>query len=369
MVLTLGAGTVLAEGIRPSESEHVVVYYEKGRFGGWPANHGIWSWGDEILVGFSRGYYKDLGDRHHIDREKPEEHLLARSLDGGQSWAIENPVEHGYLIPEGAALHGTELPDFPPKPALDSPGGINFTHPDFAMTLRMADIHVGPSRFYYSYDRGKTWAGPFRVPDFGTPGIAARTDYLVDGPDSCTVFLTAGKTNRREGRPLAARTTDGGKTWNFLGWIGPEPEGFSIMPASVRLSENEILVTVRRHEGERRWIAAYLSRDNGTTWEHLNDPVESTGVGNPPSLIKLQDGRLCLTYGYRAGPYSIRAKLSADNGRTWSDEYILRDDGCSRDIGYPRTVQRPDGAVVTVYYFCDPTTGPERYIAATIWRP
>src|SRR5260370_31746083 len=46
---------------------HVVVYGEKGRFGGWPANHGIWSWGDEILVGFSAGPYKDLRDRHHLD--------------------------------------------------------------------------------------------------------------------------------------------------------------------------------------------------------------------------------------------------------------------------------------------------------------
>jgi hypothetical protein len=35
--------------------EHVTVYHRQGRFGGWPANHGIWSWGDEILVGFSAG--------------------------------------------------------------------------------------------------------------------------------------------------------------------------------------------------------------------------------------------------------------------------------------------------------------------------
>jgi len=31
----------------------VVVFEQEGRFGGWPANHGIWSWGDEILVGFA----------------------------------------------------------------------------------------------------------------------------------------------------------------------------------------------------------------------------------------------------------------------------------------------------------------------------
>ena len=61
---------------------HVDVYREPGRFGGWPANHGIWSWGNEILVGFSQGHYKERGLRHHFDPEKPERHLLARSLDG-----------------------------------------------------------------------------------------------------------------------------------------------------------------------------------------------------------------------------------------------------------------------------------------------
>ena len=66
--------------VTPSDSqniEHVMVYHEPRRFGGWPANHGIWSWGDEILVGFSAGDFKDLGPaRHAIDRERPEEHLL-----------------------------------------------------------------------------------------------------------------------------------------------------------------------------------------------------------------------------------------------------------------------------------------------------
>ena len=75
---------------------HVMVYHQPGRFGGWPANHGIWSWGNEILVGFSAGFFKDHGpDRHAIDHDRPEEHLLARSRDGGLSWTIENPAETG----------------------------------------------------------------------------------------------------------------------------------------------------------------------------------------------------------------------------------------------------------------------------------
>ena len=76
-----------------SADQHVKVYYQPGRFGGWPANHGIWAWGNEILVGFSAGDYKDLGlERHNIDRDKPESHLLARSLDGGETLAHRGSI-------------------------------------------------------------------------------------------------------------------------------------------------------------------------------------------------------------------------------------------------------------------------------------
>ena len=84
-------------------------------------------------------------------------------------------------------------------------------------------------------------------------------------------------------------------------------------------------------------------------------------------MIRLADGRICLTYGVRAAPYRMCAKLSSDGGKTWSKEIVLRDDGGGRDIGYPRSVQQSDGKIVTVYYFWDKKTGPERYIAATIW--
>jgi hypothetical protein len=64
----------------------------------------------------------------------------------------------------------------------------------------------------------------------------------------------------------------------------------------------------------------------------------------------------------------MRARISEDEGRTWGEEIILRDDAGCWDLGYPRAVQRKDGKIVSMYYYNDHLHG-ERYIAATIWDP
>lgn len=341
------SGTALFAG-KSIPVEHVIVYREPGKFCGWPANNGIWVWGDEILVGFHLNYYKESEDRHSIDRDKPSQRVLARSLDGGRSWKLE--------IPE--ALNSEQ------KPA-PCAGGIDFSNPDFAMSCR-------GSKLYFSYDRGKTWRGPYKLPLFGQKGVMARTDYIVNGKDDCLIFLTATKTNGKEGRPFCARTRDGGRTIEFVSWIAPEPSGYSIMPSTVRISEKKLVCTIRRYERgdvKRGWVEVHVSNDNGRTWQFLSKAGDTgTRSGNPPSMVRLEDGRLCVTYGYRSKPYGIRAKISNDEGRTWSDVIHLRDDARTWDIGYTRTVQRADGKLVTLYYY---TTEENRqqHIAGTIWDP
>jgi hypothetical protein len=358
------SSTFAAEDVR-----HVVVYKEDGRFGGWPANHGIWIWENEILVGFSRGYYKDLGNSHHIDRDKPEEYVLARSLDGGLTWKIEKPQPEGALVGTQGMRHGKVPPGSPEEKPVELKAAIDFTHKDFAMTVRMEDANKGTSRFYYSYDRGHHWKGPYALPLFDQPGVMARTDMIVDGAKSCTLFLTAAKSKGGEGRPFCVRTTDGGLTWSFLSYIGPEPaEGYAIMPSSVRLGSTDLLTTTRWRDFSKSGIDAFLSHNNGHSWELASRPEPDAGEGNPPSLTRLVDGRLCLVYGQRSKPFSIRARISKDNGKTWSDPISLRNDGGGRDIGYVRSVLRPDGKLVCVYYYHDQTS-PYRFIGATIWDP
>src|SRR5260370_19047034 len=74
----------------PQVIRHVTVYSKAGRYGGWPANHGIWSWNNEIVVGFSAAYFQWLApDRHPYDPSKPGEPYLAPSIDRGENWGIE----------------------------------------------------------------------------------------------------------------------------------------------------------------------------------------------------------------------------------------------------------------------------------------
>jgi hypothetical protein len=354
---------LIAAVASPAEPPHVVknvmVYREAGRCGGWPANHGIWSWGNEILVGFSAAYFKHMPpDRHQVDPTRPEEPLQARSLDGGETWTIEAP-----LSLRSTKQGGPELSDLPEP--------MDFSRPDFALTIRLGSKDSGASRFYYSYDRGKSWRGPYRFPLFGQLGVAARTDYLIEGKQQALLLLTSSKGNGKEGRVFAARTFDGGLTWRFVAWLGEETEGFRIMPSTVRLPDGTLLTATRTHElPELNHIDLFRSVDDGASWTLAPPPVPSTGghAGNPPYMMRLRDGRLCLTYGYRSEPYGIRARLSSDDGKTWGQEIVLRNDGAAWDLGYVRSAERPDGKIVTVYYFNDQPSS-ERFIVATIWDP
>lgn len=369
--LAVSLSSMAADAAEPPKVvEHVQVYDVPGRFGGWPANQGAWIWENEILVGFSVGDYKDLGGAHYdYDRTQPEENILARSTDGGHNWSLEYPASQHVLVGTKGMRKGTIPPEqFEPEPVA-CPGGIDFTHPDFAITLRFEGVQTGASRFYHSDDRGKTWKGPFRLPLLGQKGIAARTDFLINGKHDAFFFLTASKSDNREGRVICTRTTDGGKTFEFVSYVGPEPNGFSIMPSTLRLSATDMLCLIRRRSGpsekERGWIQAWRTHDNGSSWVFDQDVAE-TGIGNPPHLIRLKDGRLSLTYGFRDAPFAMHARFSSDDGKNWTEPFILDGDAACLDIGYPRTVQRPDGKLVTIYYVVEQKT---RKVTATIWDP
>ena len=221
--------------------------------------------------------------------------MLARSRDGGETWSVEEPQPRGVLAGTPGMRHGVMPPGVEPDRLIDLREPIRFDHPDFALTVRMENTNAGTSRFFFSYDRGKTWRGPYRLPLFGQKGVMGRTDYIVDGPARCTLFLTASKANGLEGRPFCVRTVDGGLTWQFLSFIGGEPLGYAIMPSSVRLTSRHLVTTIRRLDPPKSWIDAFASQDDGGTWTFLATAEPDTGEGNSAQFVtRLTGGRLLL---------------------------------------------------------------------------
>jgi hypothetical protein len=383
----------------PKGAENVVVFAEPGSFAGWPANNGAWTWdgGKEILVGFTKGPYMET-EGHNIAKTD-RKNLLARSTDGGMTWATEEP----------ANFAGNSAPP------VASPGGINFEAPGFAMKVMANGYHGHTDKvgsFFVSDDKGKNWRGPYRFnglmedPNLVGTECTARTGYLVTGPESCLIFMAARPKDFKKGKGQAtgtidggkpsqwvaewdksyvAETTDGGKSFHFVSWIAPLNGPFrAVMPAVSRLKDGSIVATVRANRVERDaegegfmagHVDAYGSADNGRTWSFLSRVGETGGAmqnGNPPALGALKDGRIACAYGDRRTA-QIKARISSDGGKTWGDELVARDDfqrgeDNTSDMGYPRLVTNHENHLVVTYYWAT-KDNPQGHIAATIFEP
>lgn len=108
------------------------------------------------------------------------------------------------------------------------------------------------------------------------------------------------------------------------------------------------------HMGAGRWLAAarfdgltlYRSNDDAATWSRGS--VLTGHAQHPGHFLRLQDGQILLSYGNRQHPPGVEARVSDDEGQTWSEPFRILD--FQGDGGYPSGVQLADGNVVTAYY-------------------
>jgi hypothetical protein len=347
------AAASFAEPPTVVSKQHIIAFTESGRFCGWPANNGTYMWGDEVVVGFEFGYYQE-GGFHHRDESRPTCRAQLRSTDGGLTWAPD---------PGGPCVPG----NFSDDPKLPPPQ-INYGHPDFGYTSHGSDFHI-------TYNRAATWlpsdgsayAMAYPPPFFTNTILTCRPSFLVNGPQDCMFICSATEEGTSsQDRTYLARTTDG-QNINFVSWIGPSDGSRSVMGVAARISGTKVVCALRR-KNPGDWIDLYVSDNDGASWGFLSRIATFSGEnGNPPSLVRMRDGRLVCAYGRRDNPKGICAKVSEDDGATWSDEIVLRDDALDQDIGYCTMVQRPDGKLLTAYYFRT-AANPENFIGVTIWE-
>lgn len=111
----------------------------------------------------------------------------------------------------------------------------------------------------------------------------------------------------------------------------------------------------------------FISEDDGASWQYLRQLTEESQ--HPGHITALSNGDLLLTYGNRIpGEYGVAVKLSKDQGKTWSDEYLVIDDLKSRDCGYPSSVELPDGSIMTAYYSNGNTVHDRYHMGTVIWK-
>lgn len=195
-----------------------------------------------------------------------------------------------------------------------------------------------------STDGGVTWSSPLPTVVNSPHGPI----QLADGR-----LLYAGKRLWTEDTRIGvAESVDDGQTWRWLAEIptrdGDDPTKDYHELHAVEAADGTLVAQIRNHGGQNTGETLQTtSRDGGRTWS-VPRPIGVWGL--PSHLLRLRDGRLLMSYGYRRPPFGNQARVSLDSGASWSEPLVISDDGVGGDLGYPSTVQLADGSLLSIWY-------------------
>jgi len=382
----------LSERVR--DARHSIVYRNEREFCGWPFICGFWTTADgHLLVAFQRkpSAYADPSDVHHDEVAKVGPKIvLARSRDRGANWDTgargEKLAELFDLGADPQATFAAAPASYADEPRLDFNDAnvlvASGATPDYFRPHSRAWIRV-------STDGGHTWRPPIEAPKAGWPSLSGHASAIVRPDGVSLVFMTAVTDDGWKRRPVVYASVDGGAGWAFLSAMTPaDDDGAAISdrsvglrfaahryfyPRGIVLPDGRILASIRcqRDPTSILWTEIFGSDDGGRTWAFVS---RVNDWGAPGDLCRMHDGRIACVYGYRLPPFGVRMRISEDDGRTWGREGILRDDGGSWDLGYPRVTEIEPGKLLTVYYMNrrdDPIqmNGGVRHIAQTVFTP
>jgi hypothetical protein len=218
-----------------------------------------------------------------------------------------------------------------------------------------------------SSDGGKTWSQikAFPAPDAGWTHYIPFGD-IKQGEDgtlhaSCYggEFTDPTKSTKTKGyRSWHFRSDDDGKTWQRI--------------SIIHKTGNE---TTLLHLGGKRWLAAaretamdlFTSEDDGITWSGPNRVTAKNEING--HLARLKGGRIILVYGNRiktGDQYGVLAKFSDDEGKNWGEPIRIAHTK-TNDCGYPSTIQRADGKLVTAWYSGSSEYHARYHMGVAIW--
>ena len=205
-----------------------------------------------------------------------------------------------------------------------------------------------------SSDQGKTWEhsewGEHRLIPYGN--IVLQPNGTLTVKLSRELRLTDGEEHYVA---YTYQSKDHGRTWDELKLITTESDEVALL----RCRDGCWLAAARTHKSKDSYqnltyggcgqVILFKALDEGQPWQKTG-PVSLIGQG-PGNLLELANGRIVLTYGSRIIGFSgVCARISEDQGVTWSVVRPLVIAPGPMDCGYPSSVELKDGTIVTAYY-------------------
>ncbi|RXK86388.1 sialidase family protein [Filimonas effusa] len=284
----------------------------------------------ELLATYFGGTYE-----RHPDVEI---RLQRKKTDG--TWTA--PVS----VADGIQPDGKRLPTW--NPVIFQPRGGEL----------MLYYKVGPSpsewwgAFKTSSDNGYTWSKAQRLAGKVLGPIKNKPIQLSDG-----TILSGSSTENGGWCAHIERSTDGGKSWTFIGPLNDPKKTGVIQPTLLTYADGSIQMLCRTRNNEEGHIVECWSKDKGLTWSEMkNTPLPNNNSGL--DAVTLKDGRQVLVYNHSTrnqkgmghkGRGVINIAVSKD-GKEWEAALVLDYiDEPNKQYSYPSIIQTSDGLVHVIY--------------------
>lgn len=330
----------------------------------------------ELLVAFRRAPERRLlGEKKHTHTDANSQLVLVRSQNNGKSWSTKPELIHAHPFGGSQDPCLVQLRD---GTIICTSYGWAQVNTNYAAKLTKTLGHTGGYMFLGGYllrskDGARSWQGPFIPPHipsdtdrdvFDQPVAAYNRGAMCEGRDGKLYWVVASnaslKPRRTETHLLIS--ADQGETWERSAVVATDPKITFNETSIYETPKGDLVAFLRTANFDDHTVVA-RSTDHGKSFQ----PWQDAGwKGHPHYALRLPDKRVLLVYGYRHAPLGIRARVldaECTNFAT-AEEFILRDDGGTGDLGYPWATMISKNRALVVYYF-NQKDG-TRHIAGTV---
>ena len=357
--------------IKPEVIEHVRVCGNQNTYCAHPITAGeIFNFGNGEIACMHWHSECDYSSEESVRHGQLSVHgkakvMLDRSFDGGRTWRDEDKsvvFDYGLPVQQRREILSNIMTESNTPPLTDNT--------IFHFDKSYSGEEIGGGRYAQvpfalrSEDKGHTWSREVAKPtNIGYTLLQNGFGIIRQGQDLYKPFMvdpwSTGDTDYGvvcSHYSVLYKSDNAGVDWYYVSDIARDPlrDHTCSYCSVVDLGNRHFLAVLgcwRIGDSWTRWINTCHSYDNGLNW------TPSLRIQNPgvsPYPLVLRDGRIVVIFARRwptskRGIYGI---VSGDEGKTWSDVFVLRcGDASSWDIGYPVATQLENGEIFTAYYY------------------